>query len=208
MSLLVIPVGMLETNCYVLAGKEKNCFVIDPGAQPEKIIGEIDARGLTPKYLLLTHGHHDHTGGVKRLQEKYPGMKVYIGEKDAEMLTDENIRRMLFNGKTPEQYRFERVGTMKEGDTFTLDELTLHVYETPGHTKGGLTFVCGELMFTGDTLFFEEVGRCDLYGGSFETLKKSLKKLCALPGDYKVYPGHGESSTLDHERRHNPYIIG
>jgi len=206
MHVTTIPVGMLGTNCYLLTSKSGNCIVIDPGAQPDKLIQVIEQRELKPKYILLTHGHYDHIGGVKKLMQRYPEIEMYISEGDAEVLTDPAKSNAVSRGMAPEDAYFDEVSTAKEGDTFTLDELTVGVLETPGHTKGGLTFVCGELMFTGDTLFRGDVGRTDLYGGSYQVLKQSLAKLCAQPGDYTVYPGHGDSSTLEYERKFNRYI--
>ena len=206
MKVIDIPVGMLGTNCYLLSSPEKNCVIIDPGAQPDKIANVIREEGLTPKYILLTHGHHDHIGGVKRLMELFPEVKMYIGKGDAEMLTQSDKSHALFRGMDSKDYIFDKTDTMGEGDTFTVDALTIRVLETPGHSLGGLTFLCENLMFSGDTLFLLEVGRTDLYGGSYPVLKQSLKKLCDLEGDYIVYPGHGESTTLEYERKGNPYI--
>lgn len=207
MNLTIIPVGMLGTNCYILASEAKGCFIIDPGAQPDKIASVIGERGLTPRYILLTHGHHDHIGGVKKLMERYPDVALYIGAGDAETLTDpaksHGVNR---GGMTKEEATFENVHTAREGDTFAVDELTVSVLETPGHSLGGLTYLCENLMFSGDTLFWGDVGRTDLYGGDYDTLKASLRKLSALDGDFVVYPGHGESTTLNYERQHNRYI--
>ncbi|WRS28243.1 MBL fold metallo-hydrolase [Oscillospiraceae bacterium MB08-C2-2] len=208
MKLLTIPVGMLGTNCYILASEEKNCVTIDPGAQPERLAGEITKNGWNLRHILLTHGHHDHIGGVKKLMEAFPEADLYIGEGDAEMLADSSKSLAAFRYDDDGDFLLKNVKTLKEGDTIALDELTFQVLETPGHTKGGVCYLCADQIFAGDTLFAGDVGRTDLYGGDYQQLKASLAKLAALKGNYKVYPGHGDSTTLEEERRNNPYVNG
>lgn len=206
MKIAIIPVGMLGTNCYLLESKQKNCAVIDPGAQAEKIIKLIQKEGLTPKMVLLTHGHHDHIGGVNQLLEEYPGIPVYIGEEDLAMLEDTDKNRAAYRYDNLEAYIISHGEAIGEGETLELDELTIRVLHTPGHTRGGLIYLCGDAMFAGDTLFYENCGRCDLEGGDYPTMLQTLKRLAELEGDYIVYPGHGQSSTLEHERQHNRYM--
>jgi len=206
MKLKIIPVGMLGTNCYLLISQENNCVVIDPGAQPDKIIQMIEKEGLTPKYLLLTHAHYDHVGGAKKILSHFTGLEIYVGAKDADILTNPQNSYAVMRGMGQEEYLFDSVNTVKEGDAFQLDELTIKTLETPGHTMGGVTYTCENLMFSGDTLFRDDVGRTDLYGGDYQVLKHSLKKMCDLDGEYEVYPGHGEATSLNYERAHNRYI--
>lgn len=206
MNVTIIPVGMLGTNCYLLSSEKKNCVIFDPGAQPDKIAGIIEKDGLTPKYILLTHGHHDHIGGVQKLLARFGDCKVYIGEGDKEMLEDTGKSLAISRNETAAEFLIPEAATLKDGQELTLDELTIKVLDTPGHTKGGVSYICGNLLFSGDTLFYGDVGRTDLYGGSYSVLKKSLKKLHDLPGDYCVYPGHGDATTLEYERKNNRYI--
>lgn len=206
MNLTTIPVGTLGTNCYVLSSSAKNCVVFDPGAQPEKIISGIEASGLEVKYVLLTHGHHDHIGGVRKLIEKFPEAELFIGKNDLEMLTDGKKSYASIRYEKSDEFFIEKARTVSDKDEIDLDELKIRVLETPGHTKGGVCYVCENMIFSGDTLFFKNVGRCDLYGGDYGVMKKSLLKLTGLNGDYRVYPGHGEATTLDFERQHNIYI--
>jgi glyoxylase-like metal-dependent hydrolase (beta-lactamase superfamily II) len=208
MIITTIPVGMLGTNCYLLESAEKGCAVIDPGAQPHKIIRQIEERTLTPRYILLTHGHHDHIGGVKKIMAAYPEILLYIGEKDKEMLGDTQKSLAIFRQDDDTDYLIGDAVAVSGGDTLLMDELEIAVMDTPGHTKGGVSYLCGDALFAGDTLFRENVGRTDLYGGDFEILLASLAELAALEGEYTVYPGHGEATTLGHERRHNPYLTG
>lgn len=208
MTVTTMPVGMLGTNCYLIESEALGCAVVDPGAQPDKIIAVIKERGLTPRYILLTHGHHDHIGGVKKLMAAYPEALLYIGEGDMEMLGDTQKSLAIFRVEDDSDYVIGGVNPLREGDSLVLDELEIKVLDTPGHTKGGVTYRCGEALFAGDTLFYEDVGRTDLYGGDFQVLLASLAKLAALEGEYVVYPGHGEATSLNHERQYNSYIAG
>ena len=206
MNIANIPVGFLGTNCYIVSVDSGACAVIDPGAQPEKIITYLDGKGLKAEYILLTHGHHDHIGGVKKLMEAYPDAKLRIGENDIEMLDDTKKSLALDRYDESEHFLLEKAEPLHDGDELTLGDLTIRVVATPGHTKGGVCYVCDDAIFSGDTLFRGDVGRCDLYGGNYGALKESLKKLTELDGDYAVYPGHGADSTLDYERKNNMYI--
>lgn len=206
MNITIAPVGLLGTNCYIVTSEEGGCFVVDPGAQPVKILQLLEEKKLTPKYILLTHGHYDHIGGVRRLLEAFPEAELYIGEGDYELLSDPKKNYILDRGLSEEDYHLPQAKTVSEGHIFELDELEIGVLATPGHTKGGVCYLCGEVIFSGDTLFLENCGRCDLYGGDFEVMKESLARLAGLEGDYTVYPGHGESTSMEHERGHNPYI--
>ncbi|MDL2247908.1 MBL fold metallo-hydrolase [Bacteroides sp. OttesenSCG-928-J23] len=205
LKITIMPVGILGTNCYLLSSGEKNCAVIDPGGQADKIKAQLEERGLTPRMILLTHGHHDHFGGLKKLLEYFP-VPFYIGKDDAEMLTDDERNRAHFWGLKPEEYHIEGVTPLEDGQELMLDELTIKVMNTPGHTKGGVCYLVGDVIFSGDTLFRDDIGRCDLYGGDFAVMRQSLQKLRDLPGDYTVYPGHGDSTELARERQYNHYM--
>ncbi|MEF9852659.1 MAG: MBL fold metallo-hydrolase [Hydrogenoanaerobacterium sp.] len=195
----------LSTNCYIVSTCKKNCVLIDPAADAPKIISFLQKEGLTPKYIFVTHPHHDHIGAVKELQ-MYFGAKVVIGEIDNKIVEDPLPmygERYLWKVKDK---LFKADILVKDGDEIALDELIFKVLLTPGHTAGGVCYLCGNELFVGDTLFKEEVGRCDLYSGSFPAMLQSVKRLAELPGDYNVYPGHGESTTMEHERKYNQYI--
>ena len=205
MKISIMPVGLLGTNCYLLISDKNSCAVIDPGAQPEKIAKVIKDKGLTPRYILLTHGHHDHIGGVKKLLAAFE-MPLYIGQGDGELLTDDQKNRAALRYPNTDEYTINGAQLLEDGQELTLDELTIKVIATPGHTRGGVCFLCKDVIFSGDTLFRDDIGRCDLYGGDYDVMLESLQKLAALPGDYTVYPGHGENTTLEYERKNNRYI--
>lgn len=189
-------------NCYVVESREKNAFVIDPGAEAGNILGYLREHQVTPKKILLTHGHFDHIGAVRDLQKAYPGLPVYIAPEDRELLEGGDktgaLSRRFIRDQAP--YIFPVDGDLKEGEDLTLDELTIRVMATPGHTKGSVCLFCGSTIFSGDTLFRHDCGRTDLYGGSFPEICRSLERLAALPEDHTVRPGHGELTSIEEER--------
>lgn len=209
MKIYTVPLGNLQTNCYVVATEQGNAVLIDPGAQAEKLMEELEALGLTPVQILLTHAHFDHIGAVKALQQAYPALRLALGAEDLDMFSDPdlNLSSRFAHVEDFAELRYDAL--LQDGDTVAVDELVFTAITTPGHTKGSLCYLLGDVIFSGDTLFRREVGRCDLYGGSFETIKESLRKLYALPnGDYTVYPGHGEPTTIAEEKSENPYVRG
>lgn len=206
MKVITLPVGPLAANCYLLTSAGGGCAVIDPGAEATRIAREIADGGLIPRMILLTHGHHDHFGGVKQLLGRFPQIPVYIGAEDQELLADPLKSYAAIRHRDLKDFTIETAQSLATGDVLALDELTIHTLHTPGHTRGGVVYLCGDALLTGDTLFLKDCGNCDLYGGSFQAMKDSLKRLAQLPGDYAVYPGHGPATTLAFEREHNPYM--
>lgn len=195
-----IPVGQIDTNCYLIGDEMAGvCAAVDPGGSPEKVLAMIEKSGLEPRMILLTHGHWDHVGAIPTLLEKWPELPVYAHEKEL-CPADE---------PTP-HYFFPRAGknqrTYGEGDELTLGGLNIQVLHTPGHSGGSVALLVEDVMLSGDTLFAGTCGRCDLPGGGEEPMLQSLKRLALLDGDYKVCPGHGAMSTLERERRSNPYM--
>ncbi len=207
MKIFTIPVGLIRTNCYLVQNGKKEAALIDPGAQPDKILRYLKAEGLSLKMILLTHGHFDHIGGVDGIIKEYD-VPVYIHPQDEEMT------------KTPSQNASAEFGgpgitcctsrIYGEGDEILFDDIIFRVLHTPGHTQGSVCLLAedGEesVLFTGDTVFAGSVGRTDLYGGSFPQIAASARRIAALPKNYRLLPGHGEATTLDYEREQNPYL--
>lgn len=204
MKVYTLPVGLISTNCYLLEGENHAAAAIDPGAEAGKILALAQEHGLNIEYILLTHGHFDHVCAVNTIKQQ-TGAKVFIGEHDAPML----VAPLTNSGLKVPGYNDDEVVPdvlVKEGDVIDIAGIPVRVLDTPGHTAGSVTYVLDGKMFTGDTLFAGSIGRTDLAGGDFPTIKKSLQKLAAQPGDFTVYPGHGPATTLGHERQANPYL--
>ena len=199
MKLYHLSSGPLRVNSYFLVGEDGNAVLID-GGENYKLIKETEEKnGFKVKALLLTHAHFDHAGNAAKIAAD--GTTVYISEKDGKKLAAGDTLASRF-GRTAEPVT--DYVTIKDGDVLNLFGIKIEVLETAGHTDGSLTFKVGDALFTGDTLFCESVGRTDFPTGDFEALVRSVQKLFALKGDYTVYPGHDEFTTLSHERAFNP----
>lgn len=194
----IVPAGVYAANCYILVDEDtKECAIIDAGGDADEIESAIEDMNGSPKYLLLTHGHFDHVGGVEEICKKY-NIPFYISKTDEEYMEKDNS---VF-GTLP-----KASGYLKEGDTIKLGNYEIKVIETPGHTKGGLSFFVDGKVFTGDTLFQGSVGRTDFIGGDMSEIISSIKnKLLPLGDDVRVYPGHGASTTIGIEKVRNPYL--
>lgn len=189
-----LALGDYQTNCYIIReAASKTCCVIDPGFEPERVMSYISSLGLDIEAILLTHGHFDHVGGVAVIAAE-TDCKVYICADDL------SLPPMLTAGPIYHTH------TYADGDTLQLSGLTIDVIRTPGHTPGSVCLLTGEAMFAGDTLFAGSCGRTDLPGGSPADMTASLRRLAQLSVNYSVYPGHGDFSTLEEEKKYNPYM--
>ena len=189
-----IPLGLLGTNCYILRqGDSKTCILIDPGQQPEPLLDYLQDQDLTVAAILLTHGHFDHVGGVRQVVAEMD-CPVYLCTKDL------TLPPRMTDG--PLYY----TDSYQEGSHLELAGISFDVIETPGHTPGSVCLLAEDCLFSGDTLFAGSCGRTDFPGGDTRQMYASLARLAQIPQDYRVFPGHGESTTLSAEKQYNPFM--
>ena len=194
LTLHTLPLGAYQTNCYILHQEaSSSCVVIDPGYTPEVILDFLAGKGLTLEAILLTHGHFDHVGAVRDLAAE-TGCRVYLNPDDLSMPPKLTAGPLYYTD------------TYSEGDTISPAGISFQVLSTPGHTPGSVCLIAENFLFSGDTLFAGSCGRTDLPGGSTRAIRESLRRLAAIPQDYSVHPGHGESTTLAWEKQYNPYM--
>jgi glyoxylase-like metal-dependent hydrolase (beta-lactamase superfamily II) len=202
-------VGKLLTNCYIVACQEtREAIIIDPGfegiLEAEKIFKFIEENALKLKFVVNTHGHPDHVCGNGIVKRKFQ-TPILVHEKDAFMLGTfgKVIAKFFgFNSSSPSADVL-----LKDGDYVKFGKITLKVMHTPGHSPGSISLIGEKEVFTGDTLFAGSIGRTDLPQSSESDMKESLRKLAKLPDDFKVYPGHGPSTTIGEEKRSNPFLL-
>jgi glyoxylase-like metal-dependent hydrolase (beta-lactamase superfamily II) len=200
-----VIVGALETNCYLVYCQETlECAIIDPGAEPEKIVRFIGHNCLKPTILINTHGHVDHIGANRDIKDKFD-IPLYIHAADRPMLEStlqSELSFFLGAKESPPPDKF-----LEEGGEIKIGNVMLSVFHTPGHSPGSVCLMGDGILFSGDTLFFGGVGRTDLPGGSWEELERSIReKIFTLPVDTVVLPGHGPTTTIDQETKFNPFI--
>lgn len=197
--------GMVYANCYIVTDEEsKEAFVVDPGVYNKRFEAALRAAGVEKlRYILLTHGHFDHISGVKALKEDFGG-DVVIHREDAGCLYDKS--KSLASKFFFPQHDVTADVLVDDGQRLPFGEGEIEVIHTPGHTKGSVCYTIEDIMLSGDTLFKSSIGRTDFPGGSIEEMKESLKRLAALERNYSVYPGHAESTTLEAEKKYNPYM--
>lgn len=203
-----MQVGFMAVFAYIVGDPESGeGLVIDPAANIDKIISDAAKNKLTIKYIVNTHGHVDHIAGNLEMKTK-TGAQIIIHNDDADMLvsTPSAVYRMFGATQSPPPDI-----TVKDGDTIDVGNVSLQIIHTPGHSPGGMSLYTRGYVFTGDTLFVEAVGRTDLPGGSWSVMHKSITdRLCTLPDNTKVMPGHNygrmPTSTIGHEKKYNPFL--
>lgn len=219
-----IVVGFFSTNSYLFSQWKKECIIIDPGGDAEKIISHMSQKNMLPRGIVCTHGHIDHISAIKDIQNYYDRQEIlvplavhvddlhFFGQEAGKIHTDSIAgisEDLLLTMNIEINTLPEPDIILKEGDTLFGSDLT--VIHTPGHSPGGISLYSESqnFLFSGDTLFFEGIGRTDLPGGDMETLIKSIReKIIQLPDDTRVFPGHGPFSTIEREREHNPFVTG
>jgi hydroxyacylglutathione hydrolase len=204
MQIRKIVVGQLDVNCYLVShGPGSDALVIDPGDEPDKISGFIDADGLRPRYILFTHAHYDHVCAVRELRDRY---RAIVMMHPLDRTTYEMTARQCITwGYDPEDFPVPEK-TVDDGDTITLGTKSFTVLHTPGHTPGSICLYGDGMLFTGDTLFKGSAGRTDLAGGDAGLLLRSLERLALLPPETRVLCGHDSETTIARELRENPFI--
>lgn len=204
MKIEVLPLGQLQTNCYLIHDQQEG-LIIDPSGDADIIIDTLNKLDVQPKAILLTHAHFDHIGALEEVRNNF-NIPVYVHEAEKEWLSNPSLNRSdKFLG-------YEVVASdpdylLKEGK-HTIGGFTIEVRESPGHSPGGLLFIFHEQewIIGGDSLFYESIGRTDLPGGSLEQLVDSIhQKFYTLPDTYIVFPGHGPKTSIAHEKKHNPF---
>ncbi len=200
----VYVVGPVSTNCYLISDEETGrCALIDPGANSSALESAVRARGVRRfDYILLTHGHFDHIGAVDYYRE-LTGAKMALYRGEESFLRDGSLNLSASFGMPLPPVQADLL--LEDGESLFLGKTEIRLIHTPGHTAGSCCYLAGNLLFSGDTLFLLSAGRTDFATGDEPTLRASLQKLFALPGDAAVYPGHDEQTTLRFERENNPY---
>jgi len=203
----MLEVGPFMENAYVVACEEtRDAVVIDPGADPDRILKVIDNEKLNVSTIINTHAHIDHLGAVQAIK-KALNVKFKLHRNEKPLVDSFDQQCMMFGVRFGEKPEID--GYLEEGDIIQVGKLTAEVIYTPGHSPGGLCFNFGSAVFAGDTLFYGSIGRTDLPGGDYGTLIRNIKqKLLVLPPNTPVYCGHGPQTTIEQEKNHNPFLTG
>jgi hydroxyacylglutathione hydrolase len=205
MKIITMRVGAIQTNCYILCDEiTRTAAIIDPGANCTGILAELKKVNCTAEYIILTHGHFDHTGAAKELIVA-TGAKLVAHQLEAEIIASATLSLHTMFTQKPYQSLVADI-LVAEGDSLPLGSLELKFIHTPGHTQGGCCIICGDNIFCGDTVFKENIGRTDFPTSDSNEMNRSVKRIAKIEGEYNLYPGHEEPTTLSYERKYNPYM--
>lgn len=204
----ILPVGWLACNCHIIAdAATREALVVDPGDEVERILAILHRHDLKVKYIVSTHAHIDHVGGLARLRE-LTGAPVLLHPDDLSLYQNVAMQAAMIGLPAPPVTQVDI--PIREGETLSWGELSAHVLHTPGHSPGSLSLYLPKpkkKLLAGDTLFAGSIGRTDLWGGSYETILRSIhQQLLPLGDDVRVYPGHGPDTTIGVERESNPFL--
>lgn len=202
MEIKVLPLGDIAVNCY-LVSSENGAIIIDPGFYTSELEDFFEENSTKEGLILLTHAHFDHIGGALKLREK-TDVKIGIGEFENKFLSDSSVNLSYLFGESLKPFSADVL--FKDKEKFTVGDIEIEVIHTPGHTFGGVSYLIGDYLFSGDTLFNCSIGRTDFPTGDFETLSKSIKKLYTLPNETKVLSGHGNATNIGYEKNFNPFV--
>lgn len=207
MQITNMPSGALRVNTYLAVDEETGKgIIVDPGGYNKALTNEINQKGIQIEYIVLTHGHSDHICGVNEHKAEFPDAKIVAYKDEAPMLMDPELNQSPAFGMP---YRVEADILVNDGDELPLGNLTLKFFHTPGHTPGGMCIYIQEanVLFSGDTLFCQSIGRTDFPGGSFKEISESIKgKLYILPDNTQVFPGHMGETSIGYEKENNPFV--
>ena len=206
MKIVNIPTGMLQANTYLVCDETSRLgFIVDLGGYSKELKNIIEKNDIQIQYIVLTHGHGDHIGGVQEHLKDFPDAMVVCSRAEEKMLLDPELNEAHHFG--PEKVSFKPDILVDDGDTLTVGNMTMKFIMTPGHTEGGMCILIDDVLFSGDTLFCRSIGRTDLAGGDFKTLMESIKnKLFLLPDETQVLPGHMGTTTIGFEKENNPFV--
>ena len=198
--------GSMGTNCYLIINEEtKELIIIDPATCPDYVVSHVNSNGYIPRAIFLTHAHFDHVMGIDGWVKEF-GIPVYLHEEEKRVLEDPELN---LSGVFGASYSYSDVKCLKDGQEVEVSGFIFKVIHTPGHTCGGCCYYCAEegVLISGDTLFYQSVGRRAFPTGSMGTLVRSIKeKLFCLPEDVMVYPGHNDSTCIGDEKKYNPFV--
>ena len=197
-----LSLGLMGTMCYTIVS-EKAAIVIDPGFVSSELVDFFLQNEDKERWIFITHAHFDHIGFADELREK-TGAKIAVGKNDAPALKNPELNLAYAFRANLKPFSADKL--LVDGEMFTVGDLVFEILATPGHTVGGVCFLIGDNLFSGDTLFYESIGRDDFPGGNRAILTKSVKRLYELPESTVVYPGHNQPTTIAHEKKYNPFV--